>query len=184
METLTDQNDVHVILSDQSSELSAAKTLDADHDMAFKLQMQEAMAASLALNPSSEYERLFSRDGASSSGKAMAETECFSVYCKGLISEEVVKNVKMAVGGIGVAICDRRDNVVFESKKNLEAVVDGERLSNEAAEFEALNEGLNKALALKLKNVEFYFDDSKLYQYVSLSIKYFFDCSFTILGAI
>ncbi|PRQ33730.1 putative transcription factor C2H2 family [Rosa chinensis] len=247
METPTDQTDVHVILSEQRRELLAAKTLDADLDLAFNLQMQEAMTASLALNPSPStsqspppsqpyepnddvldiaatllledverfsqeyedhersvlearkakedldrrihdhkfaidvsdlpeeywrnhgdvYERPFCTDGASSSssGKAAAETECLRLYCKGLISEELVKNVKMAVGGIGVAICDPRDNLVFEVKKNMEAVVEGERLSDEAAELEALVEGLNKALTMDLKNVTFFCDDNKLYQY-------------------
>lgn len=37
--------------------------------------------------------------------------------CKGLISEELVKNVKVAVAGIGVAICDPRDNLIFEVKE-------------------------------------------------------------------
>lgn len=258
-----EENDVHAILSEQRRELLAAKTLDSDLDFAFNLQMQEAMAASLALHPSSSsqsppplppyepnddvldiattllledmerfsqeyedhersvlearkmkqdldrrihdqkfaidvldlpedywikhgevYERPYCTDGASSSSSsstAVVQTECLKLYCKGLISEELVKNAKVAVGGIGVAICDPRDNLIFEVKKNLEALIDGERLSSEAAELEALIEGLNKSLALGLKNVTVFCDDNQLYQYVSLSIKYYFDYSLLLL---
>ena len=47
------RDDLHTILSEQRRELMAAKTLDSDLDIAFSLQMQEAMSASLSHLPSS-----------------------------------------------------------------------------------------------------------------------------------
>lgn len=256
MDDRTDPDDLHTILSEQRRDLMAAKTLDSDLDMAFKLQMQEAMAASLALKPlfasssssrnspppspphdaildlaatlmledverfaqewedhertvsemmktkedlnrrihdqkfaadlrdvpddywakhGDYYERPYCADESSSSSSTKAaavETENLRLYCKGLVSEERVRDMKVVVAGAGVAICDPRDNLIFEARKNLEAVADGVVLSNEAAELEAIIEGLNKALTLDLKSVTFYCDDYMLYQYVSFSIKH------------
>ncbi|KAM1457240.1 hypothetical protein ACFX13_035297 [Malus domestica] len=57
------------------------------------------------------------------------------------------------------------DNLIFEARKNLEAVVDGVVLSNEVAKLEAIIEGLNKALTLDLEAVTFFCDDYRIYQY-------------------
>jgi hypothetical protein len=243
-------DDLHTVLSDQRRELMAAKTLDSDLDMAFSLQMEEAMTASLSLQPSTSrsppppppqvheeyddvldlaaalmledlerfaqeyedhdrslfemrkakedldrrihdqnftaevrnvpedywskygdyYEKPYCTDGASSSKSAVAN-ECLRLYFKGLVSEEMVRDSKVVVAGAGVAICDPRDNLIFEARKNLDAFDGGLVLSNEATELEALIEGLNTALTLELKNVTFFCDDYMLYQYVSLRIK-------------
>ncbi|CAL8999446.1 unnamed protein product [Prunus brigantina] len=255
MDDRTDPDDLHTILSEQRRDLMAAKTLDSDLDMAFKLQMQEAMAASLALKPlfasssssrnspppspphdaildlaatlmledverfaqewedhertvsemmktkeelnrrihdqkfaadlrdvpddywakhGDYYERPYCADESSSSSSTKAaavETENLRLYCKGLVSEERVRDMKVVVAGAGVAICDPRDNLIFEARKNLEAVADGVVLSNEAAELEAIIEGLNKALTLDLKSVTFYCDDYMLYQYVTNRVR-------------
>ena len=85
------------------------------------------------------------------------------MYCKGLVGEEVV-------AGAGVAICDPKDNLIFEARKNLEAFDGGVVLSNEAVELEALIEGLNTALTLELRNVTFFCDGYMLYQYVSFHV--------------
>ena len=71
------------------------------------------------------------------------------------------------VAGAGVAICDSRDNLILEARKNVEAVVNGVVVSGEVAELQALIEALNKALNLDLKSVTFFCDDYMLYQYVS-----------------
>ncbi|CAN6692493.1 unnamed protein product [Malus baccata var. baccata] len=247
MDDWTDGDDLDNIRSEQRRELMAAQTLDSDLEMAFKLQMQEAMTASLALVPSSSshnspppspphdcsndaaldiaaalmledverfaqeledhertvlemmkakedlsrrihdqkfavelrdvpedywaqhgrcYERPYCTDGASSSKPAVVvETENLRLYCKGLVSEEMVRDVKSVVAGVGVAVCDPMDNLIFEARKNLEAVVDGVVLSNEAAELEAIIEGLNNALDLDLEAVTFFCDDYMIYQY-------------------
>ncbi|KAM1999254.1 hypothetical protein FF2_006373 [Malus domestica] len=52
MDDRTDGDDLDNILFEQRRELMAAQTLESDLEMAFKLQMQEAMTASLALVPS------------------------------------------------------------------------------------------------------------------------------------
>nr|XP_028945176.1 uncharacterized protein LOC114819736 [Malus domestica] len=222
MDDRTDGDDLDNILSEQRRELMAAQTLDSDLEMAFKLQMQEAMIASLALPPllmledverfaqelqdhertvlemmkakedlsrrihdqkfavelrdvpedywaqhGEYYQRPYCTDGASSSKPAVVvETENLRLYCKGLVSEEMVRDVKSVVG---VAICDPMDNLIFEARKNLEAVVDGVMLSNEAAELEAIIEGLNNALTLDLEAVTFFCDDYMIYQYVVFS---------------
>lgn len=71
------------------------------------------------------------------------------------------------VAGIGIAVCDPKDNVLFEKMSPLESMVDGKETSSECAELEALVEGLNIALVLGLENVTFFCADYMLYQYVS-----------------
>ncbi|XP_024159479.1 uncharacterized protein LOC112166806 isoform X1 [Rosa chinensis] len=192
MEDRTDEDNLRSILSDLLRHLRVAKTLESDHDMAFNLQLQEAMADSLALQPPStsqlnlhprihdhnfvidltdSAEAYFTNDASSSSKAAEEESECFRLYFKGLVSEERVKDMDVIVAGVGVAVCDARDNLILEAKKNLEAFGGGEVLSNEAAELEALIEGLSTALTLDLRNVTFYCDDSKLYQYVTYTVR-------------
>jgi ribonuclease HI len=103
----------------------------------------------------------------SSSSTALVDTECFRLYSKGLVSEERIRDMKVTVAGAGVAICDPRDSLILEVRKNLEAFVDGQVVTNEVAELEALIEGLNKALGLNLKRLTFFCDDYVLYRYVS-----------------
>jgi len=103
----------------------------------------------------------------SSSSTALVDTEYFRLYSKGLVSEERIRDMKVIVAGAGVAICDSRDSLILEVRKNLEAFVDGQVVTNEVAELEALIEGLNKALSLNLKRLTFFCDDYVIYQYVS-----------------
>ena len=104
----------------------------------------------------------------SSSSKELANSEFFRLYFKGLVSEEMVKGMMVNVAGAGVAICDLRDNLILESRKNLEALVNGVVVSSEVAKLHALIKALNKALPLDLKSVTFLCDDYMLYQqYVS-----------------
>ncbi|KAF7153239.1 hypothetical protein RHSIM_Rhsim01G0220400 [Rhododendron simsii] len=88
----------------------------------------------------------------SSSG---ADATTFRVYCKGLVSEE-----RVGLVGIGVAICDERDDLVFEIRKP----VVGSGRSRQVAEIRALIEGLSAAVGLELKRVVFYCDYYPLYQ--------------------
>ncbi|KAM5584350.1 hypothetical protein ABKV19_003959 [Rosa sericea] len=118
---------------------------ESDMDLAFMLQTQEAMAASLAIKPSSG---------------------CMRLYCKGLVKEEMVRGRKVTLAGAGIAICDGRDNLIFQNWKSLKGCVGGRVLSREAAELQALVEGLNEAINLKFKNVIFFCDDRLLYHYV------------------
>ncbi|KAK7843120.1 hypothetical protein CFP56_012927 [Quercus suber] len=61
----------------------------------------------------------------SSSSKALVDLECFRLYFKGLVREERVGGIMVNVAGAGVAICDSRDNLILEARKNVEAMVNG-----------------------------------------------------------
>jgi hypothetical protein len=228
-------SDLRTIAAEQRRELLAAQAVDSDLDLAFHLQLQEAITASLSLHPSSSsappvppvnddvlhfsslqaYElekfeqerhdslltqteiknarddllrRIHDRKIASEidemsedeweeygdnferpfkgEGSSDAATATFRVYCKGLVSEEKVVNglgKEEVLVGIGVAICDDRDDLVFELRKP----VVGSGKSRQVAEIRALIEGLSAAVELELKRVVFYCDYYPLYQFVS-----------------
>ncbi|VFQ59642.1 unnamed protein product [Cuscuta campestris] len=92
------------------------------------------------------------------------QTEIVRMYCKGIVSEEMIKDMRVAVASIGVAICDFQDNILFEMKRGLE---NGGMLTNEGAELEALVAGLEAAVALNLERVNFFCDNYMVYQHVS-----------------
>jgi hypothetical protein len=92
----------------------------------------------------------------------------FRLYTKGLVSVEDIRGEKSGLAGIGVAICDPNDKLIFEVRKPLI----GNGMSKSAAEAKALIEGLNVALALDLKRLNIYFDSFPLYKFVSLSLLY------------
>ncbi|CAL5389156.1 unnamed protein product [Camellia sinensis] len=234
-------DDLHLIAAEQRCELMAAQVLESDLDLAFRLQIQEAITASLSLQPSSasasapppqlitnddedkvfnfsslqteeleKFERecrdriiteaemkkakndLFRRihdykvaseielmpedeweefgenferpfgEGSSKGGANAAASETFRVYFKGLVSEERVSGSNVSLAGIGVAICDSRDELIFELRKPLI----GNGKNRQAAEAKALIEGLNSAIALDLKRIVFFCDCYPLYQFV------------------
>ncbi|KAJ0657257.1 putative small GTPase, ribonuclease H domain, P-loop containing nucleoside triphosphate hydrolase [Helianthus annuus] len=100
----------------------------------------------------------------SSSSKSDDNAEVFKVYFKGLLSDERVssnKVVKMA--GTGVAICNSRDEMIFEMKKPLD-LIKGDRVSRRSVEGHALIEALKAATALELNRIVFYCDYYLLYQ--------------------
>ncbi|KAF7823443.1 putative aminoacyltransferase, E1 ubiquitin-activating enzyme [Senna tora] len=252
MANRTDENELQTLLSEQSEEFTMAKALASDSDLAFQLQMQEAVNASLASQPSASspsqtaiftddddkasaavdlavslmledtkrftqelkdrehsqaemakmmedldrriFDQNFARnilnipkeewrkngdnfhmpydaDGAASSSSLRSTSlaaECFKVYCKGLVSEERVRDMSVKVASIGIAICDSRDYLIFEVKKPLDVMeTGGVVLTTESAELQAVVEGLVKALDLGLQRVTFFCDDYMLYQYVT-----------------
>ncbi|KAL0417755.1 UNVERIFIED_CONTAM: hypothetical protein Sradi_1189000 [Sesamum radiatum] len=68
-------------------------------------------------------------------------------------------------GGMGVAICDQDDGLVFEISKGLNAK---EHEGNtELVELKALIEGLHIAVAVDLKKIKIVSDNPLLYQYVT-----------------
>ncbi|XP_019089996.1 PREDICTED: uncharacterized protein LOC104737878 [Camelina sativa] len=93
----------------------------------------------------------------------MCETS-YRIYCKGLVSEEVVKDETRQIGGFGVAICDPEDNRLYEMRK---ALGDEESTQQEVAELAALVHGLKWALELDLARVTFFCDDSNILEYVT-----------------
>ncbi|KAJ7980960.1 RBR-type E3 ubiquitin transferase [Quillaja saponaria] len=262
MATSTDTDELQTLLSEQQREFMAAKTLDSDLDMAFQLQMQEAMNASLAIQPlasrstpstplkvvtyfeddqndgvldlastlmledlkafaqeledreqceaemrkmrddldrrifdqtfardimnipedqwqnyGDNYHKPYCTDGASSSSSSSSSsslqnpflaTEVFKLYFKGLVSEEMVKDMKVTVAAIGIAICDSKDFLIFEVKKPMEAIdADGVVLSEECAELQALIEGLDNAIGLGLKSVTFFCENYLVYNHIT-----------------
>ncbi|KAL3616412.1 hypothetical protein CASFOL_039802 [Castilleja foliolosa] len=82
----------------------------------------------------------------------------FKVYVKGLIEREV--------GGVGVAICDGNDGLVFELSKGFNGK--GKQVDDkDFVEFKALVEGLDVAVVLDLKKVSIVTDSPLLYQYIT-----------------
>ncbi|KAK6144469.1 hypothetical protein DH2020_021289 [Rehmannia glutinosa] len=209
-------DDLQAIAAEQRRELMAAEALDCDLDLAFNLQLQEAITASLTLHPQpstssaavsqsppiedvpkftdllsdeilkleqelkdqavseSEFRKLkddlhrrihdhrvaleisrmpeeewenwgddFERPFGEGTSKGVND-EIFRVYFKGLLEKQLPKG--NLIGGIGVAICDSRDELLFELRKPLE----GNVTSRQCAEVRALIEGLNAALELDL----------------------------------
>jgi ribonuclease HI len=100
-------------------------------------------------------------------------------------SEERIRDMKVIVGGIGVAICDSKDNLIFEVSKGIDVGAEGSSSNKSCAgvsvELQALIEGLNAAFALDLKNLTFFVDHSMLYQYVSEFHSFFFSSSIIII---
>ncbi|KAI3687785.1 hypothetical protein L1987_81488 [Smallanthus sonchifolius] len=70
------------------------------------------------------------------------------------------------MAGIGVAICDSTDEMIFEMRKPLD-LIKGDRMSRQSVEGQPLIEALNAAAALDLKRIVFYCDYHPLYQFVN-----------------
>ncbi|XP_027347133.1 uncharacterized protein LOC113858620 [Abrus precatorius] len=238
--------DLHCLLSEQRRELAAAEAMESDLDFAFRLQLQEALAASLAVHPSSSsstaaaveepvvddegalnatalqreelarteremkdrdqsekemqkiredlcrrihdqkvaseiltisevdwqqwgdnFEKPFGEGSSSSGGRSgtqrgFDEDSIFRVYFTGLVSGESVRGQNIGLAGIGVAICDPANNLIFEVSKSLL----GNGTSKIAAELKALIEAFNAAITLDLKRVAYYCDYYPLFQFV------------------
>lgn len=87
--------------------------------------------------------------------------EIFRVYFKGLVEKQL--HGETHLGGIGVAICDSRDDLLFELQKPLMTTGTNRR----SAEIQALIEGLNAALELRLQRLVYYCDYHPIFNYVS-----------------
>ncbi|CAA7025040.1 unnamed protein product [Microthlaspi erraticum] len=88
----------------------------------------------------------------------------YRLYFKGLVSDEVGKGKTTdVVAGFGIAICDLRDNLLFEMKGPL---VDRDA-SRQGAETKALTRGLTEALKLGIKQIAFFSDSYPIFQYVT-----------------
>lgn len=232
----TDADDLQNMISEQRQELMAAEALESDLEFAFRLQLEEAMAASLTLQPSSSSSRPSNRASINHSqlhddvvfnfaslqnkeierfeqerrdrekseremrrmvddmnrrihdqnfaeeilkipeedwdehgdnverpyGEGPSESsEVFNLYFKGLINEEWVRGSTVSLAGIGVAICDSKDNLIFELRKPLPC----NGMNRQALEIIALIEGLNAAFTLDLKRITYFCDYYPLYQF-------------------
>ncbi|KAH9621574.1 hypothetical protein KSS87_023494 [Heliosperma pusillum] len=238
-------SDEATAIGEQKKELINAITLEADLDYVYRLQLEEAMAASLSIFPSSstslppplnpslpslqndafssfsvtdfmakevekleqerkdrelcliearkckedlsrrihdqnlahdilrvsdhdwdrfgeEFQRPFGEASSSSSSSSSLINVNFRLYFKGLVSVERVGDSEVTLTGIGIAICDQRDNLIFQLSKPLLGV----GKSRQVAEIKALIEGLETALALDLKHIAILCDYPTIYQYV------------------
>ncbi|XP_077239554.1 E3 ubiquitin-protein ligase RSL1-like [Tasmannia lanceolata] len=229
-------DDFQILVSEQQRELMAAKELESDLDFAFQIQMQEAMEASLSMNPhepsSSSFEieieddliqvmklqtlelekfQLEKKDrdlcesemkrisynlkcqihdgnlarqihqmpdeeweetgdyyekpfGEASSSSGPVIDEPFRLYFKGLVTTENVKGEMVKLAGIGIAVCDPRDNLILQLQKPLV----GGGMSHGIVETKALIEGLNAALSLdiNIKRIDVFFEYVPLYNHV------------------
>ncbi|XP_021746025.1 uncharacterized protein LOC110711891 [Chenopodium quinoa] len=104
-----------------------------------------------------EFERPFD-EGSSSSSVA---SPIFRLYFKGLVEVEQVGNTEATLAGIGVAICDPRENLIFELSKPLV----GNGKSRRITQIKALIEGLETARALDLKRIIIFCDNLPVYRY-------------------
>lgn len=93
-------------------------------------------------------------EGSSSNGQNLE----FKVYVKGL--------VEGTEGGIGAAICDANDGLLFELCKGLSGK--DQQVSKELVDFKALIEGLDAAAMLDLKRVTIVTDNPLLYKHVGI----------------
>ncbi|KAK4765294.1 hypothetical protein SAY86_026384 [Trapa natans] len=135
----------------------------ATEDLSRRLHDQK-VAREILIIPDDEWEEYgeeFGRPYGEGSSSSNFDT-VFRMYFKGLVTEECVMGEKSVLSGIGVAICDPRNNLIFEVRKPLF----GNGRSRQAAEAKALLEGLNAALALDLKRISFFCDYYPLYQFV------------------
>ncbi|CAI9105196.1 OLC1v1004067C1 [Oldenlandia corymbosa var. corymbosa] len=97
-------------------------------------------------------------------GMDIDNLESFRVHIKGLMGNETVGNGEgnsTFVGGIGVAVCDANDLLVFEVSKG---VVGGE-MSGEVVQVKALVEGLHVATILGLKKILLVCDSDLIHQF-------------------
>ncbi|KAI4305374.1 hypothetical protein L6164_028744 [Bauhinia variegata] len=110
------------------------------------------------------FEKPLSSKGCSSSKpETLAGDAVFRLYFKVMVSDERIRGEKSVLAGIGIAICDPLDNLIFEVRKPLL----GNGMSKNAAEAKALIEGLNAAIALDLNRITYYCTYYPLYQFVS-----------------
>ncbi|KAI3411365.1 uncharacterized protein J3R85_018080 [Psidium guajava] len=238
-------DDLRSLVDEQHRELMAAQTLESDLDLAYRLQLEEAFAASLSVLPSSsspppqtlappadvvspsfvslqsdefskfqralkdrelseaesrrvkedlhrrihdqkvateimtipdddwedwgdEFERPFGEGCSKDLGGGGGDVgDVFSLYCKGLVSDEGVEGQKCnsVLAGVGIAVCDFKGNLIFEVRKPL--VGPGASKSKVVVEAKALVEGLNAAMALELKRIVFYCDYFPLFQFIT-----------------
>ncbi|XP_059315102.1 E3 ubiquitin-protein ligase RSL1-like [Lycium ferocissimum] len=226
-----DSEELKALAAEQRRQLTAARDITSDFDFAFQLQLEEAINASISIQPStsttpptqppkpendtvSKYLQLelpqleheigdlelcelefrkmrddlnrrihdqkvaqeilrmpedewdnngdnFEVPFGEGTSKNNDENEVFRVYFKGLLGEK--EGDCLVSGGIGVAICDSSDELLFELRKPYY----GSGMNRQCIEFKALTEGLNAAIALDLKRVVFFCDYFPIFQFVT-----------------
>nr|XP_043613022.1 uncharacterized protein LOC122584995 [Erigeron canadensis] len=139
-------------MAGRPTEAAVVIDLDHDDDLAFELQMQEAI------------------DLSSSSSKGHDDEPVYKIYIKGLVGHETVMNIRMSFAGIGVAICDSTSDTNCVSKFRKSFLLEaggGRRKTEEIVELNAFLEGLNAAVNLGFKKVHVFTDTESVYHYVT-----------------
>ncbi|CAA7046390.1 unnamed protein product [Microthlaspi erraticum] len=94
------------------------------------------------------------------------ENAVYRLYFKGLISDEIAAadgEKRTATAGMGVAICDQTDKLLFEMKEAVsDAVTDRKEV-----ELRALIRGLSESLGMGIRNVVVYCKDVEIYQMIT-----------------
>lgn len=157
-------------------------------DHAPRIELQEAMTASspfqsssssAAISSSTRRHRLNSIIQSAQKlledirrSKSVGESsKVFRVYIKGmLVIDENYAKSSVRAAGIGVAICDESDKVLFQMSK----LIEEEGMNNRVAAANALIEGLTNARKLGIENVVFYSDDYPLCKMVSIPLLFVF----------
>ncbi|KAH6836540.1 hypothetical protein C2S53_005159 [Perilla frutescens var. hirtella] len=124
----------------------------------------QRLALEISKMPEEEWDEWgdnFERPFGEGSSKGGGNKEMFRVYFKGLVEYQLSEGILL--GGIGVAICDSRDDLLFELRKPF--VANG--TSRQGAEIRALIEGLNAALELQLQRLVFYCDYHPIFKHVT-----------------
>lgn len=110
------------------------------------------------------------------SSKSSITNETFRIYFKGMAKKIQVPDEKRrgtsitkVCVGIGVAITDSRDHLIFEFRKPLcfDGMSSVEGTSKRIVGIKALIDGLNAALVLGLSRVAIYCDSFPIFQFVS-----------------
>ncbi|OVA18152.1 zinc finger protein [Macleaya cordata] len=95
----------------------------------------------------------------------------FKLYFKGLFSDERVGDSTVEIAAIGFAVCDPLDNLILNGQKPLIGDWKCDFAEQELelkVEAKALIEGLNAALSLDIKKIDFFCDYYPLYQYITM----------------
>ncbi|ESQ37468.1 hypothetical protein EUTSA_v10002897mg [Eutrema salsugineum] len=95
------------------------------------------------------------------------EIGVYRLYFKGLVSDQIAANGKMtAMAGFGVAICDQRDQLLF----NLKELVRDAEIDRKEVEIRALVHGFSVSLKIEIRKVVIYCKDCEIYQMSSRTI--------------
>ncbi|XP_010416891.1 PREDICTED: probable E3 ubiquitin-protein ligase rbrA [Camelina sativa] len=92
-----------------------------------------------------------------------ADSTVYRLYFKGLVSDKTTTdNEKMVFAGIGVAICDDADSLLYEMKES----VDATKILSRVEILGAIC-GINHSIQLGIKKLVIYCDDYRIYQLIN-----------------
>ncbi|XP_020883106.1 probable E3 ubiquitin-protein ligase rbrA isoform X1 [Arabidopsis lyrata subsp. lyrata] len=124
-----------------------------DQDLSYKKRRLDSTITGDFPNPKGE--------GSSAVAK-FVDNVFYRLYFKGLVNDEAVsEGVERTVkAGFGVAICDEKDNLVYQIKESLRDI----EISRIGVEIMALIRGLSESFDLGMRRVVIYCDDDWIYQ--------------------